>query len=292
MKKLVLVLMLLSAMSLQAQKTSRIMIGLGGGLTTNMARNEAKNTCGPMGAFNFGYTILGNVGNDGAQMGFRTGLNATYTKFGSDMQLSEAFSNVDYYGHRIDYRVSSKNVLFRQQQLNLELPIMLAIVAKGLYFNLGAKLMLPVMKSYNQTMEDPQISAFYPEYGVTVVNDVTTGLITENQRNFSGTPDMPKLLIGLSAEIGHVWQLGESKNSLGFDVFLDIVPWGVGGGTIDNAKSVVEVAPIVNDCEQPKAAVTVNPLNYCNNYKCNLLNFGVKLVYTFDIEAYRSFCRL
>lgn len=283
MKKLVLVLMLLSALSLQAQ-TSRIMIGLGGGLTTNTGRSEAKHICGPLGTFNFGYTILGNVGNDGAQMGFRTGLNATYSKFGSDMRLSETFSNVDYYGHRIDYRLSSKNVLFRQQQLNLELPIMLAIVAKGLYLNIGAKFMIPVMKSYNQTMENPQISAYYPDYGVTVVNDVTTGLITENQRNLSGTPYMPKLMIGLSAEIGHVWQLGESKNSLGFDVFLDYAPWGFGAGSINTAQSMVDVAPIVNDCEQPKAQVTVNPLNCSNGYKYKFFNFGAKLVYTFDIE--------
>lgn len=282
MKKLVLVLMLLSALSLQAQ-TSRIMIGLGGGTSSTLAKGKVDNVFGPMGTFNFGYSIMGTV-KSGAQLGLRTGLNATYSKFGSAVALNESFTNVDYNGHAMDYRVTSSRVEFMQKQLNLELPVMFAVRAKGLYFNIGAKFMLPVMKSYTQTMANPQISAFYPDYGVTVVNDVVTGLISEEQKNLSGTPYMPKLMIGLSAEVGHVWQLGESKSSLGFDVFLDYAPWGFGAGSVNTAQSIVEVAPIVNDSEQPKAAVTVNPLNCCNGYKYQFLSFGAKLVYMFDIE--------
>jgi len=281
MKKIVLVLMLLSALSLQAQ-TSRIMIGLGGGLSTNQAKGQVDNLCYPMGTFNFGYSILGNV-SDEAQLGFRTGLNATFAKFGNAVSLNESFTNVDYYGHQMDYTVTSRRVTYVQQRINLELPIMMAVRAKGLYFNFGAKVMLPVWNKYEQTIADPVISAYYPDYGVTVVNDVTTGLLTDEMMNTSGKADLPTLQIALAAEIGHVWQLNNSKSSLGFDIFVDYAPWNI-GGTQDNSKSVVEVAPLVNDCEQPKAAVTVNPLDMCNGFNYRTLNFGVKLVYTFDIE--------
>lgn len=282
MKKIVSVLMLLSVLSLQAQ-TSRIMIGLGGGFTTSQSIGNVENILGPMGTFNFGYSIMGNVGDD-AQLGLRTGLGATYSKFGDAIKLNERFTNVDYYGHRMDYTITGNSVSFVQQQINVELPIMFAIRAKGLYANIGAKFMLPVMKNYTQTIENPQISVFYPEYGVTVVNDITTGLISDEQKNLSGTAYMPTLMIGLSAELGYVWQINNSQNSLGLEFFFDYVPWGVGGGSVNNAQSVVEIGAMVNDCEQPIAPVTVNPLNCCNGYKYQYMNFGAKLVYTFDIE--------
>lgn len=288
MKKIVLVLMLLSALSLQAQTTSRIMLGAGGGFATNLAKGKVDNLCQPFLTFNVGYTVLSNVGRGDAQLGFRTGLNATYLKHGNAMALNESFTNVDYYGHQMDYTVTSDRVAYVHQQINVELPIMFAVRAKGLYFNVGAKLHAPVKNKFEQTIENPEISVFYPDYGVTVVNDVTTGLITDNQANRVGNADMPKLMIGLSAEVGHVWQLGKSRSSLGFDLFIDYTPWSLVGGNKDNTKSLVEVSPLVNDCEQPKATVTVNPFNMCNGYKYQLLNFGVKLVYTFDIEHVRT----
>lgn len=282
MKKIVSVLMLLSVLSLQAQ-TSRIMIGLGGGFSTSQSVGNFENIFGPMGTFNFGYSIMGNVG-DGAQLGLRTGLGATYSKFGDAMKLDERFTNVDYYGHRMDYTITGSRVSFVQQQINVELPVMFAIRAKGVNFNIGAKFMLPVMKRYTQSIENPQISVFYPEYGVTVTNDITTGLVSDAQKNMSGTVTMPTMFIGLSAELGYTWQLRGSRNSLGFDVFFDYVPWGIGGGSADTGHSLVEVSPMVNDREQPMAEVKVNPLNCCNGYKYQFLTFGAKLVYTFDVE--------
>lgn len=283
MKKTFLAIMLLSVLSLQAQ-TSRIMIGLGGGLATSCAKGSVENNCGSMGTFNFGYSIMGNVGSDSVQLGLRTGLNASYLKYGDEIRLDERFTNVDYYGHQMDYTITGSRVSFVQQQINVELPVMFAIRAKGVNFNIGAKFMLPVMKRYTQSIENPQISVFYPEYGVTVTNDITTGLVPDAQKNMSGTVTMPTMFIGLSAELGYTWQLRGSRNSLGFDVFFDYVPWGIGGGSADTGHSLVEVSPMVNDREQPMAEVKVNPLNCCNGYKHQFMTFGAKLVYTFDVE--------
>lgn len=282
MKKIFLALALLSVLTLNAQTTSRIMIGVGGGLSTNRAKGNFDNLCNGMGTFNFGYYILGAVSKD-AKIGLRTGLGATYGTLANSARLDQQFTNVDYYGYHMDYTVTSKSCSFKQSQLNLDVPVMLSIHARGLYVNLGAKLVIPVWNKYTQTISDPQISATYREIGVTVVNDVVTGKLTDAQMNMSGKAAMPSLMIGLGAEIGHVWQLGNSNSSLGFDLFVDYCPWNIGGAK-DNAKSVVEVAPIVNDCEQPQAAVAVNPLNGCNGFIYRPLNFGIKLVYTFDIE--------
>lgn len=283
MKKMVCVLMLLSALSLQAQ-TSRIMLGLGGGLSLSLADGRGDNICGPMGTFNFGYSILGNVDED-CMVGLRTGVNATYSRFGDARKMSESFTNVDYYGHQMEYSVTSSSVRLMMNQVDLEVPVMLSLCANGLYINLGAKFKFPVWNRYRQTIEDPHVSVFYPEYGVTVDNDIVTGLLSDEQVNASGRAAMPVMKIGVGAEIGHVWQIKESKSSLGFDLFFDFTPFGVGGiKKGEEGKSVVEIAPIENDCEQPMAEVTVNPLTECNGYKFKTLNFGVKLVYTFDAE--------
>jgi len=286
MKKIFLSLMLLSALSLQAQSTSRIMIGLGGGFSTNLIEGRVDNICGPMGTFNFGYAILGSV-NSSTQLGLRTGVNASYSQFANAIKLDNKFTNYDYYGHQMDYTVASTAVTYRQSQINVEVPIMFAVRSRGVYFNVGAKFVAPVWNQYKQTIDNPTISAFYPEYGVTVVNDVVTGRLTDEQINLSGKATVPYLMIGLAAEIGHVWALKGSNSSLGFDIFLDYMPWSIGASK-ENTKSIVEVAPLVNDCEQPKAAVTVNPMFQCNNYAYQNLNFGIKLVYTFDIDHKRT----
>jgi len=283
MKKIVLGLMLMSALSLGAQTTSRIMFGLGGGLSTSQAKGKIENVCRPMGTFNFGYTVLKPVSNE-AQLGFRTGLNVTYSQTGNTLAINETFTNIDYYGYAMDYTVTSSKVSYNQKQVNLEVPIMFAVQANGLHFNLGAKLMIPVWNKYNQTIADPQISVYYPDFGVTVLNDVTTGRLTAEQCNITGKAKGPSMMLGLSIELGHTWQISGTNSRLGFDLFFDYVPVSFGAAKADK-NSIVEVAPMVNDCEQPKAAVTVNPMNLYNGFNYQGINFGVKLVYAFDVEG-------
>lgn len=284
MKKTLAILIFLSAISLQAQ-TSRITVALGGGFTANQAKGMKTEVSIPLATLNFGYSILGSVKTDDVKLGLRTGLGITYSRFKNRLAIDETFTNTDYLGHEMNYTVKSNNkTLFKQQNLYLELPLLFSTVVKGFYVNVGPKFFLPLWNKYNQVIYKPEISAFYPDYGVTVVNDVVTGLLTNDQRKTSGKADAPEFMIGFSVEFGHVWQLKKTKNSLGLDLFVDYIPWNFGGKLDDNDRNVIEVAPIVNDCEQPKAAVTVNPINKCNNFKYQTINFGVRLVYTFDIE--------
>jgi len=281
MKKIFLALMLLAATTLYSQ-TSRLMFGLGGGLAFNETGSKFEKLCCPHGTFNFGYSVLGETNSD-LLVGLRTGLNLSYSKFGNALTLSETFTNIDYEGSSIDYTVTANRVTFKQQQFSLEIPLMLAFDIKNLYFNLGLKFILPVWNKYTQSIENPVISAYYPDCGVSVVNDVITGVVPQDQLNTSGKALPASLMVGISAEIGHTWNLGSSRGNLGFDFFVDFVPWTV-GGIKDNSRNVVEVAPIAINDGQPKAAVTVNPLNQCNGFVYRNLFFGAKLVYTFDIE--------
>jgi len=280
MKKIFIAVLLVATVAMQAQ-TSRLMFGLGGGISTNLSKGDFKNTVCPMGTFNFGYTIMDSVGS-GVMLGMRTGLNASYLRMGLNANIAETFTNIDYEGSPMDYTVKSDNVKYLQQQINLVFPVMFSVNAKGLYVNLGAKLMLPVWNKYEQTLENPTISVYYQDLGATILNDPSTGLITAEQTKMCGAVSIPRLFVGLSAEIGYAWQLS-GENYLGFDLFVDYMPWSLGGST-DNNRQLIEVAPIVNDCEQPKANVTINPLTACNQFKYQYLNAGIKLVYLFDIN--------
>lgn len=281
MKNIVVAILFVASSVAVSAQTSRLTFGLGGGMSTNMSNGTFRNEVGPMGTFNFGYTILDSVGSEGAMLGLRTGLNASYSKIGIKDIVDESFTNADYYVSQMDYTIKG-NVNYLQHQVNLELPVMFAINAKGLYFNIGAKLVTSVWNKYEQMMENTEVSVYYRDLGVTIVNDPSTGILTADQTKISGVAALPRLHIGLSAEIGYLWNLS-GNNKLGFDIFVDYIPWGFFGSS-ENNKQLVEISPIVNDCEQPKASVNVNPLSTCNNFNLQCLNAGVKLVYSFDIN--------
>lgn len=285
MKKIVLAILLISSFVVVDAQTSRLTFGLGGGMSTNMSDGTFRNEVGPMGTFNFGYAILGSVGNEGAMLGLHTGLNVSYSRIRMATYFNDKFTNTDYDGSQMDYTVVCNNVNYVQQQVGLELPIMFALMAKGLYLNIGAKLMTPVWNKYEQKMEDTEISVYYRDLGVTIVNDPSTGMLLADQTKITGAAALPRLYIGLSAEIGYMWNL-QGNHKLGFDIFVDFTPWGFFGST-DNNRRLVEISPIVNDCEQPKASVNVNPLSVCNKFNLQCLNAGVKLVYSFDLIAVR-----
>lgn len=288
MKKVLMTIVLIaSSVAVQAQ-TSRLMFGLGGGVSTNMSNGTYRNEVGPMATFNFGYTILDSVGNEGAMLGLRTGLNVSYSRIRMTTNSSDKFTNTDYDGSQMDYSVVCNNVNYTQRQANLELPIMFALTANGLCFNVGAKLMTPVWNRYQQRIGDAEISVYYRDLGVTIVNDPSTGMLTVDQTKMSGVAALPRLYIGLSAEIGYLWNLS-GNNKLGFDIFVDYIPWGFFGST-ENNKQLVEVSPIVNDCEQPKASVNVNPLSVCNQFNMQCLNAGLKIVYSFDMNHAKKAC--
>jgi len=272
--------MLVAALGLQAQTTSRIMLGLGGGLSTGTGNGKMDNICYPMGTFNFGYAIYGRP-TDQFKIGLRTGLNATYSKLGLSHKINETFTNTDYYGHKLDYTVTGL-AKYQHTQINLELPVMLAMEANGLIINLGTKLIAPIWNKYTQTITDPVVSAYYGDYGVTVVNDPATGVLSNEQCNMSGKSKLPAIMFSLSAELGYSWKLND-RHRLGFDLFVDYVPWSVGASK-DNAHKVVEIGDLVNDQFQPKAPVTVNTVVTTNNYLMQYVNAGVKIVWAFDIE--------
>lgn len=104
----------------------------------------------------------------------------------------------------------------------------------------------------------------------------------------ASSPSLFPTQIHVKSAVGYLWNLS-GNNKLGLDVFVDYVPWGFLGSE-NNNMSLVEISPIVNDCEQPKANVTVNPLVYCNNFNFQCLNAGLKLVYSFDINHAKKVC--
>ena len=280
MRKTILGLTLLVAFALQAQTTSRITFGVGGGLSVGTSDGPFDNKVSPMGTFNFNYDILNTVRRN-LMVGFRTGVHASYAQLRMTNSLKESFPNVDYYGHRLDYTVRG-DFEYKQKRINIEVPLMFTLDADRVLFSFGTKVIAPLWNKYTQTISDPVVSAYYGDYGVTVVNDVATGIITDEQCDMSGEADLPSVMFTISAQIGYTWRVGRS-NIIGFDFFVDYVPFCIGKS--DNGEDkLVDIAPIINDSFQPTAPVTVNTMFTSNDYKFRYLNVGAKFIWAFDIE--------
>jgi len=282
MKKIILTLCLLvSTLLLNAQPISRIMAGFGGGLTSNFIEGPSKTRVGGNANLVLGYVMTTLVNNE-AELGLRTGLGLTYSTLRLRSEFSASFSNIDYYGHQMDYTITSGTVYYNHSQYVLDIPVMFAIKAKGIYVNFGPKLLFPLYGSYTQNMDDLAISAYYPDFGITVRDEVAIGYLGESVSS-QGKVDLPKFMLAFSAELGHVWSISRGS-SLGLDIFVDYTLLSV-GSTADRSMPIISVAPIVEDSEAPKAAVTMNPLTNCNDFNFKYLNAGVRLVYTFDLNG-------
>lgn len=199
-----------------------------------------------------------------AQSPLRAGIDTAYTVSTSD--------------GNIDYTVSAQQVSENDGQLQLEIPVMFSLLTeKGLFFNVGPKLVLPVYRHYSQKITAPDINAYFPEEGVNVSNEVITGRLTDNQLNSKGKWNGSKLNLMLTAELGYEWQL-RCGNALGLGVYANYSVYDLYKNDTSN-RSLINVTPPSSD-----APALVNILSATDTYTRGLGYFdcGVKLIYHFS----------
>ena len=281
MRGYILSAMLLCTSIMMAQ-THVVGVGVRGGgahFLQKMQAEEVKRQTGGNINLDLNYTCYFQV--PVIECGIRTGLSFGYSTSGLKGSLHETFTNQDYYGNTLEYTVDFASVKERTQQLQLEIPIMVAIRWKGLVANAGPKLMIPVWRRAAQEHSMPTVDAYYPDFDVHVTVEVITGSVTNpDEMNGKGQWCSPVFNFMLGFELGYEWRLQE-QHLLGLMATLNISAGGVYKNEADGY--VLQVANIT-DAENPVPALSFKSLSEATVNNMHPLDFGIKFYYAFEVK--------
>ena len=252
-------------------------VGLAGGGAFNLTPLECAMTgdLGGGGAWAFDYAFYKSF--DKVDLGLKTGLDLGYQCSPYRAQFAQQYSNVDYIGNQLDYTTSGV-VDIEQNKLYASVPLMFALRSNGFVCNLGVRLQMPFYQIGQQQLSNPLVQAYYPEYDVTVTNELITGIVADNQLF---TPlEFPSILLEFHAamEIGYEHEIRNTKSAIGVLAYFNMGVWN----SLPKATGspIIQVAPIM-DKNNPVPTVTVN-----NAYNALLtsyipMQFGLKVYYAF-----------
>ena len=262
---------------LQAQ--SQLAIGVRGGgqlwlpKTTDGA-TEVHGTMGGDGLLDIRYAYLGRVGQS-FELGATAGIGLGYGGAGIHGKSSAAFTNIDYLGNTMNYTTSAT---FRQKEsfARMDVSLMLAMRAGGFVLNIGPRLMVPFAAQSKLTIDEATIAAYYPQYKVTVTNEIITGVLeTPYQTPITNHQSPITLLLGLEA--GYEFPVG--NNALGIQAFADLGLWTSRSPITDNPSPLISVSPIT-DIGTPAEVTVGSPDALVSSRR--LVDFGLRVYYAFS----------
>lgn len=281
----ILVLALCSLFFIQGQaQSSALSIGVRGGgaawlsPTTADATTEIKNHIGGNGLVEFRYAYIANV-SASFEMGLQVGLGAGFGMASFSGTEQRQFVNTDYLGNAIGYSTVAEYT-HKEQFMQTEVSLLLALRASGFVANIGPKLMLPLMVSGRTTIPHADIDAYYKQYNVHVVNQLITGKLESPAVN-EGQIGLPAYNLLMAVEAGWEWYV--SDNRLGLQTYADISVWSPSASS--SANPLLSVAPIT-DRVDPAAVVTTN--SAAGVFRSGrLVEFGVRCYYAFSVGRKR-----
>ena len=279
MRRSIIILMALVALSGQANAQHWVSVGLRGGAATHLTTGDIKSGWVPSAMVDASYTYLWPVKN--VELGIQTGLSLGYIGGTFSATVDEEYRNIDYLNHPMDYHNSLSSARERVDGMALEIPAMMALRWNGLVLNAGLKLQVPCWYRYKQQIADPLVEATYPEYSVTTTNELITGVVAEADLLKKGDyRDLCDVSLLLGLEIGYEWKLTEQQDLLGLVGYFDGAPYGHKSGK--STGRMIDVAPITN-AEYPVPEVKVNTIVGTYAERINYLAFGVKVYYRFGV---------
>ena len=154
-------------------------------------------------------------------LGLLVGASVAYSMSSMTTKVDDSFKR-ETVGGTVEYNVSATEVRERDGEVLLEVPLMFSMISRqGIFLNVGPRFSVPVYAHYKQTMsDDVSVSAYFPEYGVTVPNEPVTGALSDEQKKQPGRWSAAKMNIMLSGELGYEFML-MSGNSLGLGVYAN-----------------------------------------------------------------------
>lgn len=254
-------------------------VGLAGGGTHHLTPNECqmKSKIGATGAIAVDYAFYKSLRK--IDLGLRTGIDLgyLYAPYKSDFQ--HQFTNQDYLGNHMDYSTSG-TVEIAHQQLFASIPLMFALRSNGFVWNIGARVQSTVYQSGKQQLSNPTITAHYSAYGVSITNELITGLVAEEQ--LSTILDFPTIGIECMAatEIGYEYAF-KHGNAIGVMAYFQTGVWGTRAEMTHTP--IINVAPIA-DSNNPVPAVTINDAYHSLLTSYTPMQFGMKLYYAFNLQ--------
>lgn len=272
-----------------------ISFGLRGGTSTYFTMDNLKPQLGGLGGFDFNYTYL--TTNDHIfYIGARTGLSVAYSMSGLSGSYQDHFQNVwsNAYpgGMHIDYTVTAGKVAANTQQLQLEIPLMGAIQAKGFMMAVGMKFMLPVMSTSTQTISDDwKIQAYYQEMGYGLENDknhqvIAIGDLTNKELKMSRKSCVPMFNAMASIELGYEFSFGQDKTSgFGILLYFDYSLWNTFKSERSATNRFINIESPTSAAEMP-AKVNVGMMYNLMADELNYCSFGGKVYYRFRIKSH------
>lgn len=216
-------------------------------------------------------------------LGILTGLSLGYAQSSINLDINDSYT-VNTEEGAVDYTLSADKVTSCDRQLQLEVPIMFSLITeKGLFFNVGPKLLLPLYTPYQQTITSPTVDAYFQEEGVHVTNEAITGRLENDQLNDKGkNHNQWKVNLLLTAEIGYEWSL-RNGDALGLGAYANYSVVSAFKGETDN-KSLINVTPPSGDTKASASVVSATD-TYVD--KLGYVDAGVKVVYHFNFPKQR-----
>ncbi len=260
----------------------RFTIGVRGG-AASLLHNAVKGnwTCGGNAVLDLQYAHYWVKDGRPVDLGLIVGLGIGYMQSGLAANDSTAFSKAN-----VNYTVIAKNIKETDHQLQLEVPLMFSLIHEsGLFFNVGPKFMIPVYTPFNQTasQDETHISAYFPEYGITVVDNEVTGKYTGQQPTGQNGIQF-NVNVMLTAEIGYEWIL-KSGNSLGLGAYANYSVFN----TFKNTTSTEGLFNLTAPTDDSKAVLDVQSATKTYANKLGYFDAGIKLAYHFNFPKKRQY---
>ena len=264
-------------------EVNRFSVGVRGGLASLMPQSAVQPSMSS--AWGFGvaldlqYAHYWAADQDKIRLGIMTGLSAGYMSTTRSQAWDETYIAKTDDGD-IEYHVTADNIQETNHQLQLEIPLMFSLItAKGLFFNVGPRFLLPAYTPYKQVITNGNVVATDLQTGVVIPNNPVYGQLSEEQVNQKGKGEQQfDLTMTLGFELGYEFKL-KSGNSIGLGAFLNYGVYSMySNKPLGSAIDVT--APSKQD--DKNAVVNVESLTNAYTEKMGHLDAGVKVSFNLD----------
>jgi hypothetical protein len=205
-----------------------------------------------------------------------TGLSVGYAQSG----LKTDYDSTAFIKDNVNYTVVARKIKETDHSLQVEVPLMFSIVDhSGFFMNLGPKFMMPVYSPFLQTVdeENTHITAYFPETGITVIDNPVTGQYKGQQPT---TDNGVKFTVNvmMTLELGCEWILN-SGNSFGLGAYADYSVFN----TFTNTTSTEGLFKLTPPSDDDKAHLDV--LSATKTYAATLGYFDVGLKMAYHLNS-------
>lgn len=276
-------LLFLPVTLIASAENNNLSVGVKAGTAYYTTNSDAKGQFGPSLGVTVNYSCLWKIAYSTTQMGLMTGVGAAWSQTGLTMDWQTQYTNTDYLGRKMQYSLQGKAVQ-KDQQFQVEVPLMYSLSLSGFRLNVGPQFMLVLPRSYSLSLNDMSSQVEFLDYGVTLTNDAISGKLPADRMTQSGKTLTPAMNLCLSVQVGYEFNLNE-QHALGLMAFLDYGLWN-NYSNANPINRIVDIAPIT-DSRTEVPEVTIYDLNTAFVSKVNYLSFGLRFYWNMSWDVNR-----